>query len=107
MGLFLGTYLVEKHPALFTIERLVKNRGNKIYVDYLQHAAGKSLSAAYTPRAREFATVSTPLTWEEIRQGVDIRAYNLLTIEQRLAEKGDLIAHVNKQSLHAIVQFIS
>lgn len=107
LGLFLGTYLVKKHPALFTIERLTKNRDKKIYVDYLQHAAGKSLSAAYTPRAREHATVSTPLTWDEVRRGVDIRAFNLLTIEQRLAEKGDLIAQVKQQSLHSIIKFIT
>jgi bifunctional non-homologous end joining protein LigD len=106
VGHFLGKYLAEKHPDLFTIERLIKNRGDKIYIDYVQHAAGKSLSAPYTPRARERATVSTPLTWEEVRQGVDPKAFHLLSIEERLATKGDLIAQAEKQSLDSILDFI-
>jgi bifunctional non-homologous end joining protein LigD len=106
IGHFVGKYMTEKHPQLFTIERLIKNRGTKIYIDYVQHAAGKSLSAPYTPRAREHATVSTPLTWDEVRQGIDPKAFTLLTIEKRLAEQGDLIAKTSKQSLKPILEFI-
>jgi bifunctional non-homologous end joining protein LigD len=106
IGHFVGKYMTEKHPLLFTIERLIKNRGTKIYIDYVQHAAGKSLSAPYTPRAREHATVSTPLTWDEVRQGIDPKAFTLLTIEKRLAEQGDLIAKTSKQSLKPILEFI-
>jgi bifunctional non-homologous end joining protein LigD len=106
IGHFVGKYMTEKYPRLFTIERLIKNRGDKIYIDYVQHAAGKSLSAPYTPRAREHATVSTPLTWDEVRQGIDPKAFTLLTIEKRLAEQGDLIAKTSKQSLKPILEFI-
>jgi bifunctional non-homologous end joining protein LigD len=106
IGHFVGKYMTEKHPQLFTIERLIKNRGTKIYIDYVQHAAGKSLSAPYTPRAREHATVSTPLTWDEVRHGIDPKTFTLLTIEKRLAEQGDLIAKTSKQSLKPILEFI-
>jgi bifunctional non-homologous end joining protein LigD len=106
IGHFVGKYLTEKYPDLFTIERFIKNRGTKIYIDYVQHAAGKSLSAPYTPRAREHATVSTPLTWDEVRQNIDPKQFNLLTIEKRLADKGDLIAKAEKQSLQPILDFI-
>jgi bifunctional non-homologous end joining protein LigD len=103
MGQFIAKFLTEKHGDLFTIERLIKNRGNKIYIDYIQHAAGKSLSAPYTPRAREQATVSTPLTWEEVRNNIDPKSFNLLTIEKRLAEYGDLIEKVEKQDIVSIL----
>jgi bifunctional non-homologous end joining protein LigD len=106
LGKFVGSYLSQKYPDLFSVERLIKNRHNKIYVDYVQHAAGKSLSAPYTPRGREHATVSTPLTWDEVRKGVDPNSFNLLTIEQRLKEHGDLINKVKKQSLHSLLKFI-
>ncbi|WP_217596409.1 non-homologous end-joining DNA ligase [Cohnella sp. GbtcB17] len=106
-GGFVGRYLSEKYPELFTIERLIKNRHNRIYVDYVQHAAGKSLSAPYTPRGRPEATVSTPLSWEEVKKNVDPREFNLHTIEARLAEKGDLIANTPQQSLEAILQFLN
>lgn len=106
IGEFIGKYLVQRHPSLFTIERLKKNRGDLIYIDYLQHWFGKTLSAPYTPRAREHATVSTPLLWEEVAQGCDIRSFNLLTIEERLAKHGDLIAKEPPQSLDHVLRFI-
>jgi len=106
LGHFLGQYMSGKYPELFTIERRINKRKGRIYIDYVQHAAGKSLSAPYTPRGRPMAAVSTPLTWEELDRGVDIGSYNLLTIEQRLAEKGDLIAQLEKQSLGDIINFI-
>lgn len=106
IGKFIGEYLTQKHPELFTIERLIKNRGDRIYIDYIQHWAGKSLSAPYTPRARKEATVSTPLTWDEVRSGVSPKEFTLHTIEKRLKEKGDLIAQVDKQSLESVISFI-
>jgi bifunctional non-homologous end joining protein LigD len=104
LGEFIGHYLTEKRPDLFTIERLIKNRGELIYFDYLQHAEGKSLSAPYTPRARVEATVSTPLMWDEVRRGVDVRSYNLNTILERLNRYGDLIPTVEKQDLSPIIR---
>jgi bifunctional non-homologous end joining protein LigD len=106
IGQFLGEFLTKKYPNLFTIERLIKNRGTKIYIDYVQHSAGKSLSAPYTPRARKHATVSTPLFWAEVQQNVDLRMFNLLTIEERLKKHGDLIAQVEKQDLSSILNGI-
>jgi len=106
LGQFIGKYVTEKHPQLFTIERLKKDRGDRIYFDYLQHWMGKTLSAPYTPRARAGATVSTPLLWEEVRQNVNALDYNLLTIESRLSRYGDLIELVPQQSLDHVFSFI-
>ncbi|WP_217556625.1 non-homologous end-joining DNA ligase [Paenibacillus sp. GbtcB18] len=106
VGEFLGNYLAEKHPRLFTVERLIKERGKKIYIDYVQHAPGKSLSAPYTPRGRVEATVSTPLTWDEVRRGISPNRFTLLTIEERLDKTGDLIAAEEKQSLDQVLDFI-
>lgn len=107
LGHFIGKYVTEKHPQLFTIERMKKDRGDKIYFDYLQHWMGKTLSAPYTPRARSGATVSTPLLWDEVRQNVNTLDYNLLTIESRLSHYGDLIAQVPQQSLDHVFSFIN
>jgi len=103
IGHFIGSYAAQKYPDLFTIERLKKDRGNRIYVDYLQHWYGKTLSAPYTPRAKKHATVSTPLFWDEVRADVRIQDYNLHTILSRLNEHGDLIAQVPPQNLHSIL----
>jgi len=103
IGHFLGRYVTEKFPGLFTIERLKKNRGNLIYFDYLQHWPGKTLAAPYTPRARPYATVSAPLEWSEVENGADPRYFNLRTIEERLRRKGDLLEQAPPQNLDAVL----
>lgn len=104
VGHFLSTYLVNKHPDLFTIERLKKHRGQHIYLDYLQHWEGKTLSAPYTPRAREEATVSTPLLWQEVELSPDPRDFTLLNIQQRLQQKGDILSQVPPQNMDKLLE---
>lgn len=106
IGEFVGTYLADKHPKLFTVERLKKHRGDLIYVDYLQHYQGKTIIAPYSPRARAAASVSTPLHWDEVRRGALITDYHLLNIEERLIREGDLLDLVPAQSLRPILSFI-
>ncbi|GIQ63580.1 hypothetical protein PACILC2_21480 [Paenibacillus cisolokensis] len=105
-GQFVGQYLATKHPSLFTIERLKKNRGTLIYVDYLQHYPGKTIAAPYTPRARVGATVSMPLTWEEVRSGVSPADFHLLNVERRLREKGDPLSGAAGQDLRPVLSFL-
>ncbi|CAM4368875.1 non-homologous end-joining DNA ligase [Paenibacillus phoenicis] len=106
VGHFVARYVTEKHPNLFTIERLKKDRGDKIYFDYLQHYGGKTLAAPYTPRARAAASVSTPLTWDEVRRNPKPADFNLLNIGQRLKERGDLLETIPPQSLKLILQHL-
>lgn len=106
LGQFIAHYLVEKHPHLFTVERLKKHRGDLIYIDYLQHYYGKTLAAPYTPRATRHASVSTPLTWDEVRRDVRPADFHLLNIEQRLNQTGDLISQTEPQALDHVLDFI-
>lgn len=106
VGQFVGQYVTEKFPKLFTIERLKKNRGDKIYFDYLQHYSGRTLAAPYTPRARRLATVSTPLTWEEVQQDVSPTQFHLLNIVERLQEKGDLLQALPPQPIENVIQHL-
>ncbi|MBA9085445.1 bifunctional non-homologous end joining protein LigD [Fontibacillus solani] len=103
IGHFVARYVTEKYPGLFTIERLKKDRGNKIYFDYLQHYSGKTLAAPYTPRARKAASVSTPLSWEEVRRNPHPSQFNLLNIIERLQFTGDLLQQIPPQSLEQIL----
>lgn len=107
IGHFVASYLVQKHPRLFTIERLKKNRGDLIYLDYLQHWHGKTLSAPYTPRARSFAPVSTPLAWSELdAANLHPRDFHLRNIIDRLKQTGDIIERIPPQSLEHVLHFI-
>ncbi|SDG04020.1 bifunctional non-homologous end joining protein LigD [Fontibacillus panacisegetis] len=103
IGHFVARYVTEKYPELFTIERLKKDRGNKIYFDYLQHYSGKTLAAPYTPRARKAASVSTPLSWDEVRRNPHPSQFNLLNISERLQFTGDLLQQIPPQSLEQIL----
>lgn len=102
-GKFVSEYLVAKHPKLFTVERLKKDRGDRIYLDYIQHFAGRTLPAAYSPRARPGATVSTPLSWDEVRRDAKPTDFHLLNIMERLLAQGDLLAAAPRQSLGPIL----
>jgi len=107
LGHFIAEYVTRLHPKLFTMERLKKDRGERIYFDYLQHWPGKTISAPYTPRARGHATVSTPLTWDEVKRGARPTEFNLNTIEARLGTMGDLIDLVPQQPLEEVLNFVS
>jgi bifunctional non-homologous end joining protein LigD len=107
IGHFVGQFVTEKHPDLFTLERLKKHRGDKIYFDYLQHYHGKTLAAPYTPRARPGATVSTPLYWEEVESNVSPLDFHLLNIEERLQAHGDLIAALPPQPVEQVLRHLN
>jgi bifunctional non-homologous end joining protein LigD len=109
VSFFIASYLAERNPRLITIERTVSKRGTKVYFDYLQHWRGKSLIAPYSPRAREEATVSTPLRWEELRPTLRPELFTLENIHRRLSETGDLFAPLLKDGgypLDEILTFI-
>lgn len=106
IGHFVGKYVTQKHPDLFTLERLKKDRGDRIYFDYLQHYGGKTLAAPYTPRSKPEGTVSTPLTWDEVRSNVSVKAFHLLNILERLQKTGDLIAAIDPQPVELILKHL-
>lgn len=89
-----ATLVTRKHPRAATVERSVNARGRRVYVDCLQNIRGKTLATAYSARATEGATVSTPLTWDEIHRGVDREAFTIQSLPSRLAEVGDLWARL-------------
>lgn len=91
VGKFIAEYLAKQHPHLVTVERMIKKRGEKVYIDYLQHWYHKTLIAPYSPRATQEATVSTPLLWEELTDQLTPVQFTLHTILPRLEEKGDLL----------------
>jgi bifunctional non-homologous end joining protein LigD len=87
-----ATLVAEKHPKLATVERSVRARGVRVYVDYLQNIEGKTLASAYSARASAHAGVSTPLTWAEVDAGVQREDFTIVSIPKRLASVGDLWA---------------
>ncbi|AWA28791.1 DNA ligase D [Flavobacterium magnum] len=80
-------------PEITSLERLPAKRQGKVYLDFLQNGRGKTMASIYSLRPREGAGVSTPLDWEEVNDALDLKAFNIKTIPERLQQKGDLWAH--------------
>ena len=87
-----ATMVAKKHPRSATVERSLKARGSRVYVDYMQNSRGKTLASAYSARASEFAGVSTPLTWEEVEAGVSPKDFTVKNFGTRIRDVGDLWA---------------
>jgi bifunctional non-homologous end joining protein LigD len=91
-----ATVVAHKHPKVATVERSVKARGPRVYIDCLQNILGKTLATAYSARASDYAGVSTPVTWQEIEDGFDRRELTIQTAPSRFERVGDLWAQLRK-----------
>ena len=83
-----GRELERRHPDRVTTNWWKEERGERIFVDFNQTNRDRTMAGAYSPRALPQATVSTPVTWDEL-DGVDPLAFTVKTTPRRLAEVGD------------------
>jgi bifunctional non-homologous end joining protein LigD len=81
-------------PSITSLERSPAKRKNKIYLDYLQNRKGQTLAAPYCLRPKPGATVSTPLEWKEIKEGLQPSQFNIHTIFKRIEKIGDIFQAV-------------
>ena len=87
----LARELAGRNPALITAEyRVARRPRGRVLVDYNQNAWGRTLASIYSVRPRPEATVSTPVTWKEIRKGVRIEDFTVMNVPARVAKLGDL-----------------
>jgi bifunctional non-homologous end joining protein LigD len=91
-----ATVVVQKHPKHATVERSVRARGKRVYIDCLQNIQGKTLAAAYSARASAYAGVSAPLSWEEVDAGMRPEDFTIRSMPARVREAGDLWASLGK-----------
>lgn len=86
---FICNFLVEQNPKWFTMERLKKNRHNKLYLDYVQHHEGKTIVAPYSPRANDEGLIATPLHWDEVHHSLKPQLFTIRNVEARIKEQGN------------------
>jgi bifunctional non-homologous end joining protein LigD len=83
--------MAKLEPELLTSEYRVAHRPAKhVLVDYNQNAWGRTLASVYSVRPTERATVSTPVTWDELATGVAIEDFDLTNVPARIKTLGDL-----------------
>jgi bifunctional non-homologous end joining protein LigD len=97
---------VAQRPEDFTANMAKKARHGRIYIDYLRNGRGATAVGAYSPRARPGAPVSTPLSWEDVENGVRPQEFTVETVPRLAALRADPWADMAKtrQSLSAAVR---
>ena len=80
-----------RHPALVTAEyRKAKRPRGRVLVDYNQNAWGRTLASVYSIRPTPKASVSAPVTWEEVEEGIRIEDFRIDNMRERIGDRGDL-----------------
>ncbi|HEX3776259.1 MAG TPA: DNA ligase D [Polyangiaceae bacterium] len=88
----LGRLVTDKNPTIATMERRVNQRGARAYVDTGQTGPSRTIVAPYSVRSHPGATVSTPISWNELHVALDPSRFTMLTVPNRVQEVGDPFA---------------
>lgn len=91
----LSKIITDTYPQVTTTQRTISKRGDKIYLDAVQNASGKTIPAPYSLRATQDATVSAPLLWKELDENtLSPENFTIYNIFERIQEKGDLVSNI-------------
>ena len=95
----LAQLLEHDHPNQVVSDMKKQMRTGKVFVDWSQNDEHKTTIGVYSLRAREYPTVSTPVTWEEVERCHKKKDASLLVFEAkqvvaRFEKMGDLFESV-------------
>lgn len=76
--------MAEAEPGRYLVHVRIADRKGRILIDWLRNGPGSTAVASFCPRARTGAGVATPLGWQEVTPEVDLAAYTLRTVPERL-----------------------
>lgn len=90
----IATLVHRQIPEFTSIERVVKARKGKMYIDFLQNRPQATVSAPYSLRPKPGATVSMPLHWDEVKKGLKMTDFNIQNALERIRAAGDIFKPV-------------
>lgn len=90
----IATLVQREMPKYTSIERIVKARGGKMYIDFLQNRPQATVAAPYSIRPKPGATVSMPLQWDEVKKGLKMSDFTIHNALERIQGTGDIFKPV-------------
>ncbi|PST82817.1 DNA ligase D [Pedobacter yulinensis] len=81
-------------PAYTSIERAIRDREGKMYIDFLQNRPHATIAAPYVVRPKPGATVSMPLHWDEVKKGLKMKDFTIQNAIDRMRSEGDIFKPV-------------
>jgi bifunctional non-homologous end joining protein LigD len=88
LGELLARLVIRELGSIATIMRTINKRGEKVYLDFLQNRHGQLIVAPFSVRPLPGATVSMPLTWDEVNDELDPRNYTIMNAPARMEALG-------------------
>lgn len=90
----IATLVQQEIPKFTSIERIVKARKGKMYIDFLQNRPQATVAAPYSLRPKPGATVSMPLHWDEVKKGLKMSDFTIYNALERIKSEGDIFKPV-------------
>lgn len=84
----LARVVAEDLPKIATIERSMKMRRGRVYVDFGQNGHGRLLVSPFCVRPRPGAPVSMPLSWDEVGPSLDHQSFTIANAPRIMVERG-------------------
>jgi bifunctional non-homologous end joining protein LigD len=99
---------VERRAPTLATSKWWKEERHGVFLDYNQNAKDRTVASAYSVRPRPTATVSAPLTWDEVPDA-ELEDFTLRTVPERYDRLGDLGAGIDDEafSLDPLLELVA
>lgn len=86
---YVANIIHDELPDITSVERNPAKRKNKTYIDFLQNRRGQTIACPYSVRPKPGATVSAPLSWDEVNNSLKLADYTIHNMRERVKKVAD------------------